>query len=63
MNIFKRSYMNWVAGIDVKFNPKLLETPMADLTKIFPQPERLNPEDHIAAAGKLVCDSPNNANK
>ena len=27
------------------------------------QPERLNPEDHIADAGKMVCDSLNTANK
>ena len=32
--------------------------------KIFPsQPERLNPEDHIAGVGKLVCDSLNSENK
>ena len=27
------------------------------------QPERLNPEDHIADAGKMVCDSLNSENK
>jgi hypothetical protein len=27
------------------------------------QPERLSPEDHVADASKMVCDSPNTANK
>ena len=27
------------------------------------QPERLNPEDHIAEDGKVICDSLNTTNK
>ena len=40
----------------------LLEGWMSPVS-LFDQPERLNPENHLVGDDKVICDSPNNANK
>lgn len=57
MNIFKKWYMFWICGIDVKFNKNLLSVPTPDLKNIFIQPERTSEKD------RKVCDVPNTPTK